>query len=142
MANKSLFSRLNKLFNTQVVVRRIGKGRTQAIDTQRLQSQGNLRGSSYYDRFGRLHTTRRNWETYNNQFNYHSNKLELYTDYEAMDKDSIISSVLDIYADECTLKNDVGDVLRIKTQDENVKKILHNLFYDVLNIEFNHRPRS
>ena len=137
MANKSLFSRLNRLFNTQVVVRRIGKGRTQAIDTQRLQSTGNLRGSSYYDRFGRLHTSRRNWETYNNQFNYHSNKLELYTDYEAMDKDSIIASVLDIYSDECTLKNDMGDVLRIKTNDENIKKILHNLFYDVMNIEFN-----
>ena len=137
MADKSLFGRLKKLFNTQVVVRRIGKGRTQTIDTQRLQSQGNLRGSSYYDRFGRLHTTRRHWETYNNQFNYHSNKLELYTDYEAMDKDSIIASVLDIYSDECTLKNDMGDVLRIKSNDENIKKILHNLFYDVLNIEFN-----
>ena len=54
-----------------------------------------------------------------------------------MDKDSIIASVLDIYSDECTLKNDMGDVLRIKTNDENIKKILHNLFYDVLNIEFN-----
>jgi len=137
MADKSLFGRLKKLFNTQVVVRRIGKGRTQTIDTQRLQSQGNLRGSSYYDRFGRLHTTRKHWETYNNQFNYHSNKLELYTDYEAMDKDSIIASVLDIYSDECTLKNDMGDVLRIKSNDENIKKILQNLFYDVLNIEFN-----
>ena len=137
MADKSLFGRLKKLFNTQVVVRRIGKGNTRAIDTQRLQSQGNLRSSSYYDRFGRLHTTRKHWETYNNQFNYHSNKLELYTDYEAMDKDSIIASVLDIYSDECTLKNDMGDVLRIKTNDENIKKILHNLFYDVLNIEFN-----
>jgi len=137
MADKSLFGRLRKLFNTQVVVRRIGKGNTQAIDTQRLQSQGNLRGSSYYDRFGRLHTSRKNWETYNNQFNYHSNKLELYTDYEAMDKDSIIASVLDIYSDECTLKNDMGDVLRVKSSDENIKKILHNLFYDVMNIEFN-----
>ena len=96
MADKSLFGRLKKLFNTQVVVRRIGKGNTRAIDTQRLQSQGNLRSSSYYDRFGRLHTTRKHWETYNNQFNYHSNKLELYTDYEAMDKDSIIASVLDL----------------------------------------------
>ena len=137
MANKSLFNRLSKLFNTQVVVRRIGKGKTQTIDTQRLQSQGNLRSSSYYDRFGRLHTSRKNWETYNNQFNFHSNKLELYTDYEAMDKDSILNSVLDIYADECTLKNDMGDVLRIKTADEDIKNILHNLFYDVMNIEFN-----
>ena len=137
MADKSLFGRLKKLFNTQVVVRRIGKGKTQNIDTQRLQSQGNLRSSSYYDRFGRMHTSRKNWETYNNQFNYHSNKLELYTDYEAMDKDSIIASILDIYSDECTLKNDMGDVLRINTDDENIKKILHNLFYDVMNIEFN-----
>jgi len=54
-----------------------------------------------------------------------------------MDKDSIITSILDIYSDECTLKNDMGDVIRIKSSDENLKKILHNLFYDILNIEFN-----
>jgi hypothetical protein len=137
MADKSLFGRLQRLFSTQVVIRRIGKGKTRAIDSQRLQSQGNIKGTSYYDRFGRLHSTRQNWETYNNQYNYSSNRLELYTDYEAMDKDSIIASVLDIYSDECTLKNDMGDVLRINSDDENIKKILHNLFYDVLNIEFN-----
>jgi hypothetical protein len=31
----------------------------------------------------------------------------------------------------------MGDVLRIKSTDEKIKKTLHNLFYDVLNIEFN-----
>ena len=56
MADKSLFGRLQTLFSTQVVVRRIGKGKTRAIDTQRLQSQGNIKGTSYYDRFGRLHS--------------------------------------------------------------------------------------
>jgi len=137
MADNSLFGKLQKLFATQVIVRRIGKNRIQTVDSQRLQSQGNIRSTSYYDRFGRLHTSRRNWESYNQQFNYHSNKLELYTDYEAMDKDSIITSILDIYSDECTLKNDMGDVIRIKSSDENLKKILHNLFYDILNIEFN-----
>ena len=45
MADTSLFGRLKKLFATQVVVRRIGKGRTSAVDTQRLQSQGNIRGT-------------------------------------------------------------------------------------------------
>jgi hypothetical protein len=139
MADKSLFSRLQRLFSTQVVVRRVAKNKLKVVDSSRLQGDGNRRGSAYYDRYGRLHgsNSRKNWQTYNERFNYHSNKLELYTDYEAMDKDSIISSVLDIYSDECTLKNDMGDVLRIKTQDENMKKILHNLFYDVLNIEFN-----
>ena len=31
----------------------------------------------------------------------------------------------------------MGDVIRIKSSDEKLKKTLHNLFYDVLNIEFN-----
>ena len=139
MADTSLFGRLKRLFSTQVVVRRTGKDKLKVVDSSRLQSDGNRRGSAYYDRYGRLHgsNSRKNWQTYNERFNYHSNKLELYTDYEAMDKDSIISSILDIYSDECTLKNDMGDVIRIKSNDEKLKKTLHNLFYDVLNIEFN-----
>jgi hypothetical protein len=139
MADTSLFGRLKRLFSTQVVVRRVGKDKLKVVDSSRLQGDGNRRGSAYYDRYGRLHgsNSRKNWQTYNERFNYHSNKLELYTDYEAMDKDSIISSILDIYSDECTLKNDMGDVLRIKSTDEKIKKTLHNLFYDVLNIEFN-----
>jgi len=139
MADTSLFGRLRRLFSTQVVVRRVGKNKLKVVDSSRLQGDGNRRGSAYYDRYGRLHgsNSRKNWQTYNERFNYHSNKLELYTDYEAMDKDSIISSVLDIYSDECTLKNDMGDVLRINSSDEKLKKTLHNLFYDVLNIEFN-----
>jgi hypothetical protein len=139
MADTSLFGRLRRLFSTQTVVRRIGKNKLKVVDSSRLQSDGNRRGSAYYDRYGRLHgsNSRKNWQTYNERFNYHSNKLELYTDYEAMDKDSIISSILDIYSDESTLKNDMGDVLRIKSSDEKIKKTLHNLFYDVLNIEFN-----
>ena len=139
MADTSLFGRLKRLFSTQVVVRRVGKDKLKVVDSSRLQSDGNRRGSAYYDRYGRLHgsNSRKNWQTYNERFNYHSNKLELYTDYEAMDKDSIISSILDIYSDECTLKNDMGDVIRIKSNDEKLKKTLHNLFYDVLNIEFN-----
>ena len=139
MADTSLFGRLKRLFSTQVVVRRVGKDKLKVVDSSRLQADGNRRGSAYYDRYGRLHgsNSRKNWQTYNERFNYHSNKLELYTDYEAMDKDSIISSILDIYSDECTLKNDMGDVLRVKSSDEKVKKTLRNLFYDVLNIEFN-----
>jgi hypothetical protein len=57
-----------------------------------------------------------------------------------MDQDSIIASALDIYADETVMKDDFGDVLRITSDNENVKKILHNLFYDILNIEFNLWP--
>jgi hypothetical protein len=54
-----------------------------------------------------------------------------------MDTDAIIASALDIVADECTLKNDMNEVLQIRSSDEDIQKTLYNLFYDVLNIEFN-----
>ena len=61
----------------------------------------------------------------------------VYSDYDNMDYDAIVASALDIVADECTLKNDMGEVLRIKSNNEDIQQILYNLFYDVLNIEFN-----
>ena len=64
-------------------------------------------------------------------------RLQLYSDYEAMDYDSLIAHALDIISEEATLKNEYGDVLTIKSSNENVKRVLHNLFYDVLNVEFN-----
>ena len=54
-----------------------------------------------------------------------------------MDTDAIIASALDILSEESTLKNDMGEVLHIRSSDENIQKILYNLYYDVLNIEFN-----
>jgi hypothetical protein len=54
-----------------------------------------------------------------------------------MDTDPLIASTLDILADESTLKNDIGEVLSIKSSDENIQRVLYNLYYDVLNIEFN-----
>jgi hypothetical protein len=54
-----------------------------------------------------------------------------------MDTDPLIASTLDILADESCLKNDMGEVLSIKSSDENIQRVLYNLYYDVLNIEFN-----
>jgi hypothetical protein len=74
---------------------------------------------------------------YNPTMNYQTLRIQLYTDYEAMDTESIIASALDIVADESTLKNEAHEVLQIRSADENLQRILYNLFYDVLNIEFN-----
>lgn len=137
MASKSLTSRLNRLFNTQVVVRRIGKKRLKVIDTSHLQSSGALSNSRYIERFTRMHSTKQSWSNFNTKYNYHTNRTELYSEYDTMDKDSIIASALDIYSDECTLANESGDILSIISENENVKKILYNLFYDILNIDFN-----
>lgn len=142
MANKkSLFDRLKILFSSNVVVRNVGGTKLKVIDTARYQSEGNPHTSKVIDRYGRLHGTRGTPISVYNQYNsFSSTKIDLYTDYEAMDSDAIISSALDIYADESTLKNDVGDVLTIRSDNDNIRKILRNLFYDVLNIEYNLWP--
>lgn len=54
-----------------------------------------------------------------------------------MDMDPIIASALDIYADECLTYNEVGKMLTVHSNNNNVKQILDNLFNDILNIQFN-----
>ena len=136
MADTSLFTRLKRLFSTDVIVRNIGGDELKVIDVNKIQQAGQVETNSLIDRFTRLHLTGAA-PIYNPALNYQTLRTQLYSDYEAMDTDSIIASTLDIIADECTLKNDMGEVLQIRSSDDDIQKILYNLFYDVLNIEFN-----
>ncbi len=137
MADTSLFTRLRRLFSNDVIIRNVGGDSLKIMDTDRIQKYGNLESNSLYDRFTRLHRPVGSSLQYNPTLNYSSMRLQLYSDYEAMDYDSLIAPALDIISEEATLKNEYGDVLTIKSSNENVKRVLHNLFYDVLNIEFN-----
>ena len=139
MADKTFFGRLQKLFSTSTVVRRVGDKGLKVVDTSRLQSAGNLATNTLVDRYNRLHHSNSNAgnSVYNPTQAFSQMRNELFTDYEAMDTDSIISSALDIYADESTMKNEFGDVLTINSDKAEIKEILHNLYYDVLNVEFN-----
>jgi len=138
MADKGLFSRLQRLFSTDVIIRNVGGDQIKVIDSSAIQSNGELQTNSLVDRYNRLYSTNPS-SLYGAQFNFNYQYLrpQLYSEYDVMDQDAIIASALDIIADECTLKNDMGEVLSIRSSDENVQKILYNLFYDVLNIEFN-----
>ena len=137
MADTSLFTRLRRLFSNDVIIRNVGGKQLKIMDTGRIQKYGNLATNSLYDRFTRLHKPVGSSLQYNPTLNYQSMRLQLYSDYEAMDHDPIIAAALDIMADETTTRNEYGDVLNINSSDENVRKVLENLFYDVLNIEFN-----
>ena len=140
----SLRKRLSNLFSTNVVVRKFGKDRLKVVDTNRLQSTGNISQSKLYDRYTRLHGSNRHntggHGGYDSNYYMQQNRMQLYTDYEMMDKDPIISSALDIYSDESTLADQFGDILTIKTNKTHIQKILYNLYYDILNIEFNLWP--
>lgn len=137
MADTSLFTRLRRLFSNDVIIRNVGGDQLKIMDTDRIQKYGNLESNSLYDRFTRLHRPVGSSLQYNPTLNYSSMRLQLYSDYEAMDYDSLIAPALDIISEEATLKNEYGDVLTIKSSNDNVKRVLHNLFYDVLNVEFN-----
>ena len=141
MANTSLFSRLQRLFSTDVIIRNVGGNELKVFDVNKAQQTGNLETNSLVDRFNRIYSNA-GTSIYGQQlsFNYQAMRPLLYSDYDAMDQDAIIASALDIIADEATLKNDMGEVLQIKSADEDIQKILYNLFYDVLNVEFNLWP--
>jgi len=139
MAQTDIFTRLKRLFSTDVIIRSEGGDQLKVIDPDRIQSSGEFATNSIVDRFGRLYTNPASTSLLATQFNlnYQYYRTYLYGDYDTMDTDAIIASALDIIADECTLKNDQGEVLQIRSSDEDIQKILYNLFYDVLNIEFN-----
>lgn len=138
MADTSVFSRLKRLFSTDVIIRNIGGDQLKVADTNQIQMSGELETNSLVSRFNRIYTTSpSSLYGYQSTFNYQTLRTQLYSEYDAMDTDAIIASTLDILAEESTLKNDMGEVLQIRSSDENIQKILYNLFYDVLNIEFN-----
>jgi hypothetical protein len=135
MAEQNLFTQLRKLFAGDVVVRKVDGGkRLKVVDVDKLQSMG-LKTNYQIDRYARVFHP--GSYSYNAQISYQTSRLQLYNDYEVMDADPIIASALDVYADESTTKNEYKDVLKITTDDETVSEILHNLFYDVINIDFN-----
>ena len=132
----SLFGRLRRLFSTDVIIRNVGGNQLRTIDVDRLQTYGNIQTNSLIDRFNRIHAGNSKL-AYTPLMNYQTLRTSLYTDYEAMDTDAIVASALDIIADEATLKNEQGEVLHIKSSNEKTQRVLYNLFYEVLNVEFN-----
>jgi hypothetical protein len=132
----TFFQRLTKLFSTQAVVKIDKDGKRKVVDVDDRQ-QGSTNLLNLRDRYTKLQRGFAGDQMAAQSMAYHQVRRELFRDYDAMDNDPIISSALDIYSDESTLKNEFGDVIQIKTQNEKVKALLENLFYDILNIEFN-----
>jgi hypothetical protein len=136
--DRSFFGRLKKLFSTQAIVTVDKDGKRKVVDTDDRQMNTNF--VNLRDRYTKLQRSYYETNQGAQSMAYHQVRRELFRDYDAMDNDPIIASALDIYADESTTKNEYGDVLQIKSSNENVSAILHNLFYDVVNIEFNLWP--
>jgi hypothetical protein len=141
MADTGLFTRLRRLFSTDVIIRNEGDNQLKVFDINKIQISGEYETNALVDRFNRIYTnSHTSIYGYQSSFNYQTLRPTLYSEYDSMDTDAIVASALDIISDESTLRNDMGEVLQIRSSDEDVQKILYNLFYDVLNVEFNLWP--
>jgi hypothetical protein len=142
MADNSIYDRLKKLFSTSTIVRNVGGKKLKIADTDNVQSFINRRGVDRYHRvyssmtggYGSAHGR------YESAAAFQGSRLQLFRDYDMMDNDPIIASVMDIYADESTVKDEFGQILTIRSKNSEIQDILHNLFYDILNVEFNLWP--
>ena len=137
MADENILTRLGKLFQNQIVVRKTDDGQVKVKDVEFSQT---ALTSNFIDRYNRIASSGYGGSSYAARQNanaYDTARKELFRDYELMDADPIISSALDIYCDESTVDNIENRIMKIKTDNPKVHKILHNLFYDIMNIEFN-----
>jgi hypothetical protein len=137
MAEENILTKLGKLFQSSIVLRKTEDGQVRVKDIDFTQT---ALTSNFIDRYNKIHSGGHGMTSYaakQNASAYDIARKELFRDYELMDADPIISSALDIYCDESTVDNVENRILKIKTDNPKVAKILHNLFYDVMNIEFN-----
>jgi hypothetical protein len=137
MADTSFFGRLSKLFQSKAVVTVDKDGKRTVFDADERQ-QTNL--SSLRDRYTKIQKSFFEQAGGAQSMAYQQVRREVFRDYDAMDCDPILASALDIYADESTLKNEFGDILTIRSDNQKVQEVLDNLFYDILNVEFNLWP--
>jgi hypothetical protein len=120
----SLFTKLTKLFRNGPVIKR----RVRNVSSK---SQG---ASSALEVFKRAHS-----DVYNSTLSAYGafDRMARYSDFSEMEATPEIASALDIYAEETAASDEQGKVLHIYSENRKVQEILENLFYDVLNIEFN-----
>jgi hypothetical protein len=125
MADKSILSRLQRLFSTDVIIRNVGGNQLKVADINQIQVAGELENNSFQSRYSSIHSTSPT-SLYGQQatYNYQQLRPQLYSEYDVMDTDAIIASTLDILSEESTLKNDMGEVLHIKSAEDTLQPIL------------------
>tara|TARA_R110000851_G_scaffold37084_5_gene96064 strand:+ start:1375 stop:3285 length:1911 start_codon:yes stop_codon:yes gene_type:complete len=121
----SFFNRLTRLFRSgPIVKRKIKAYREPSTGTaiqqfQRSQSHVYANAISAYGMYDRM---------------------SRYADFQEMEATPEIASALDIYSDETVAQDENGKSLHIYSENEKIRKILEELFYDNLNIDFNLNP--
>ena len=118
----SLFTRLTKLFRSGPVVRRKVRDFTQKSSSSTLEV------------FRKAHS-----DIYNATLSSYGafDRMSRISDFSEMESTPEIGSALDIFSEEVASSDDKGRVLHIYSENAKVQEILSELFYEILNIDFN-----
>ena len=124
-ANNSdgLFRRLTKLFRSGPVIKR----RVRDFESSQ-------KSTSAFELFRKNQSN-----VYNTAMSAYGtyDRMARYSDFSEMEYTPEISSALDIYAEETVAADERGNVLHVYSENPSIEKILSELFYDTINVEFN-----
>lgn len=120
--NSNLFQRLTGLFRSGPVVKR--KVRSYQAPT----------ASTAMETFRRARS-----DVYNSTLSAYGafDRMSRYSDFSEMEATPELASALDIYAEETVSTDERGRSLHIYSDNAKIRELLHELFYDTLNVEFN-----
>ena len=128
-----LFKALTRIFSGPLTQRRTQSGRQ--LRRRHLDVYAKRFKSASGQQFKKTEYNPMNIMTLNMISN--RNRAERYIDFDQMEFTPEIASSLDIYADEMTTHSALTPMLHIKCTNDEIKYILHNLYYNVMNVEHN-----
>ena len=121
--NQSLFRRLTLLFRSGPVIKR------QVRDFESSTSV-----SSAFEMFSKTQS-----HVYSTAMSAYGtyDRMARYSDFSEMEYTPEISSAIDIYSEETVAADEHGKVLHIHSENPTIQRLLDELFYDTINVEFN-----
>jgi len=122
-SNKSLFRKLTQLFRSGPVIKRKVRDFESSSKTSSAFELFRKNQSHVYS------TAMSAYGTYD--------RMARYSDFSEMEYTPEISSALDIYSEETVASDEHGRVLHIYSENPTIDRLLTELFYDTLNVEFN-----
>ena len=122
-SNKSLFRKLTQLFRSGPVIKRKVRDFKSSSKTSSAFELFRKNQSHVYS------TAMSAYGTYD--------RMARYSDFSEMEYTPEISSALDIYSEETVASDEHGRVLHIYSENPTIDRLLTELFYDTLNVEFN-----
>jgi len=129
----SLFKQLTKLLSGPIINRRTQIYRQERRDSldkyaKKFKSaSGKEFKKSEYNPF----------ETIQTAMTANMNRGERYSEFDQMEYTPEIASALDIYADEMTTSSTLESMMVVECPNAEIKDILENLYYKILDVEFN-----